>query len=84
MQVDWGGEKPLPFLREFLALKAQATATSKSQLISSIVLQTINLRKTLWRSTRSLLQGILAAVAQIFKFKQNVLNSSLANPPIIY
>lgn len=69
MQVDWGGEKPLPFLREFLALKAQATATSKSQLISSIVLQTINLSQTSWHSTRLLLQGLLAAVVQILIFK---------------
>ena len=66
--------------------EVQATATSKSQLVPSIVLDTVNPITPLWCSTRPLLQGLSATVVQILivKFSQNVLNSSSAYPPIIY
>ena len=71
-------EKAWTFLREFLSLTDQTTATSKSQLTSLIILETVNLSTLLWHSTRPLLQGLSGVVVQIliFTFPQNVLNSS--------
>ena len=48
-------------LREFLALMAQARASSKSQLLSCRILSSMSDRIRLWCSTEPLLQGDLAA-----------------------
>ena len=54
-KTNWLGENPFTFFNEFLALTAQATAISKSHLVSSMVLATVKPRIALCLSTRPLL-----------------------------
>ena len=82
-KTSWCGLKPLTFIKEFFALRAQARAVSHEQLMSSLTLRIMSVKMALCLSQIPFDHGDSAGVVETFilKFSQKSINSREKNSP---